>query len=265
METTTSETSKMSDGMFKIDQMGNVVDITTANRDKLLELRDHYKKRYHLSRSKYMRMAYQACVKSIEGYLYDGVISGPDVFYIAYKMGLKDVPSMIKRYFVPMKTGNEIAEDAIMRNLRERNIPYEKSRLPTDESIRMMHEYVWHRPPRISDAVRVFCNDFHIPFPNEVKIGTKISPVGAIYNPINGVLTVSLAMPESPLDIWDLLFKVLFEHLCKCEKWSFGENSESAYQTQRQETELFSERSFGRLVRLGLIPPPPDGYKFADE
>jgi hypothetical protein len=253
-------------GRFKIDKSGNVVDLTKMKKTELSSLRDYYRKKYERARSNDMKVAYHETLGAIEEYIYDDKLpSGPDVFYLAYSSGLKDIRSMIKRYLPDrrMKTSEEASHDIFLEKIQSRKFPYDKARLPSDDTLRKMFFLTWKQPPSIEEAIEVFCNDFQIKAP---RIETKLpGSIAALYDPVDGVVVISLAKINSPLGLWDLLSRVLFEHLCECKSWTFDPDPQQGLHLQREEAMLYGERTFGRLIKIGLVPPPPNGHKFPDE
>lgn len=239
-------------GKYKIDSQGNLVDMTRLDRKELTNLERYYVTRWRRARSPDMKLAYRETVDQIRRYVYEGKIaSNADVFYIAHYMEVLDVRGMIKRYFGSLTEFKEaVGEREFSRLFAERTLMYHQPRIPSDGTIRGVFDAVMEKPPKLQEAADIFTKSYGIR-----KVSVEVGSRKDYHMTTNykGKISVSLDKFEKDTDLLEALCELLFNHLCVCRSWKFGDDPESSFAREKEERVRYSIAIMDRCVYLGLL------------
>jgi len=247
-------------GRFKVNECGELVDITSLSYDKLQRLLAYYEAKLQKARSRDMCVAYEQCIKQIRNFMVDNSIEDRmDVFSVAYQMGLKDVRSMIRTYFGELRTDREEAIEVVKRYFGKRKEIYGGCDLPSDKVVREIFNLLkFERLEKIvlsniQKAANAFSDAYGIQRP-QVKL-EPLSPGGTalFYNIEENTIYLYLDRIKGSLELLEMFTKGLFEHLCENRSWKFHSDSLKSFELQRRETERYAERFFDRCAAMGLL------------
>jgi len=241
---------------FKIDQQGEMTDISKLSRTRLNELLEWYNKKLKNSRSEDMRRAYGYVVEQIHEFTYEGVVSGgPDVFVVCKMMRLTDVRSFIKTYLGRIKTKDEQAEEIIDEHLGSRKNSYHGIELPDDQTVRLFFGYVMkEEPPKLAEAAKLL-TEFYGMGNVTVKL-LNLPDTTLFYDFDEKQIIINPEKIKERISLLDAILTGFFEHMCNIKSWKFGKDLSESLYVQRQETKKFVLKFAFRCSELGLLPPP---------
>lgn len=247
-------------GRFKVNERGELVDITNLSFDKLQRLLAYYEGKLRNARSQDMRIAYEQCVKQIRNFMVDNrVEDGMDIFSLAYQMGLKDIRSMIKTYFGRLKTQEEMAKDIIKQFFERRKEIYGGCDLPGDKIIKEIFNLLKIDKlenlvlSNIQKAANIFSDAYGIPTPQVKLESHSRMEIALFYDIDKKTIHLYLDRITGSLALIEFMIKGLFEHLCENQSWKFHKDPLRSFELQRQETDRYAERFFDRCSAMGLL------------
>jgi hypothetical protein len=247
-------------GRFKVNERGELVDITMISFDQLQKLLDYYETKLKRARSRDMRIAYEQCVRQIRNFMVDNrVEDGMDIFSLAYYMGLSDLRSMIKTYFGRLETEEEMAKNVVKRYFEKRREIYSGCDLPSDRIIKEIFKLLEIEKleklqlSNIQKAANIFSDAYGIRRPQ-----VKMEPYSPdertlFYNIDEKTSYLYLDRVNESLALLGFMITGLFEHLCENRSWKFHSDPLKSFELQRQETERYTERFFDRCTAMGLL------------
>jgi len=237
---------------FKVDERGELVDISSLDRQKLDALVEFYRLK--------SRRAHSASMKE----LYAGIAEDTRIFRNSRKlperidaltfskfMRIQDVRDFVRRYWNGNVFSDEDETIGLYREWKTRHTPYQRPSVPPDRIITELLRQSRRR--RFSSILSKLAQYYHVTNPSlAMRKDRQMDYYLVYYSPAALLFINDAKLPKSE-NVFIAVLQGFFRHLAKKKTWQFSTNMTKSYTIEKKEAELFAKRICERLVALGLM------------
>jgi len=246
---------------FKVNEKGELVDISTLDPQKLDALVEFYRLKSHRAHSPSMKELYAGIAEDIRIFRNSQRLpERVDAPTVSKFMGIQDVGDFIRRYWKGEVFSDEDEMIGLYRQWKARPTPYQRPSIPPDKIITELP--MDSRRKKFSTILSKLAEYYHVRNPSLAIRKDRKMDYYLEYLEGPALIIINAAKLPKSENIFIALLQGFFRHLAKKRAWVFSTDTKereeeermiASYTVEKREAELFAARICERLVALRLM------------